>query len=202
MIDVTEREQNYSFMEFKKWSTTHRYRNYLEDRDIQIYLLRLRKDSPTHSDAEQIILGLLKDNEKRYMFYHEKGESSIEEYSGLQFPDSEKRRLLIICKTERQYCVTWKEVLVVVMVIKHFHHYLYGTKFLVRTDHGINNTGLSSINKYASLNTINLISLKSCCPIVLSGYMVPAQTVRALHITGQNNMKTVTEREDNNMFRT
>lgn len=41
-----------------------------------------------------------------------------------------------LSKTERQYCVTRRELLAVGMVIKHFHHYLYGTKFLVRTDHG------------------------------------------------------------------
>ena len=40
-----------------------------------------------------------------------------------------------LSKTERQYCVTRRELLAVVMGIKHFHHYLYGTKFLVRTDH-------------------------------------------------------------------
>ena len=39
-------------------------------------------------------------------------------------------------KQERRYCVTRRELLDVVASIKHFHHYLYGQKFLVRSDHG------------------------------------------------------------------
>ncbi|CAG2205474.1 Transposon Ty3-G Gag-Pol polyprotein,Transposon Ty3-I Gag-Pol polyprotein [Mytilus edulis] len=39
-------------------------------------------------------------------------------------------------KTERQYCVTRRELLAIVASIKHFHHYVYGTSFLVRTYHG------------------------------------------------------------------
>ncbi|GBL82576.1 Retrovirus-related Pol polyprotein from transposon 297, partial [Araneus ventricosus] len=38
-------------------------------------------------------------------------------------------------KPERNYCVTRKELLVIVKSIEHFHHYLYGRKFLLRTDH-------------------------------------------------------------------
>ncbi|GBL72306.1 Retrovirus-related Pol polyprotein from transposon 297 [Araneus ventricosus] len=38
-------------------------------------------------------------------------------------------------KTERNYCVTRKELLAIVKSIEHFHHYLYGQKFLLRTDH-------------------------------------------------------------------
>lgn len=41
-----------------------------------------------------------------------------------------------LSKAERRYCVTRKELLAVVASVKHFHHYLYGRKFLVRTDHG------------------------------------------------------------------
>ena len=40
-----------------------------------------------------------------------------------------------LSKTERQYCVTRKELLALVTFVKHFKHYLYGQKFLVRTDH-------------------------------------------------------------------
>ena len=41
-----------------------------------------------------------------------------------------------LSKAERQYCVTRRELLAVVSAVKHFHHYLYGSEFLVRTDHG------------------------------------------------------------------
>ena len=40
-----------------------------------------------------------------------------------------------LSKSERKYCVTRKELLAVVHFIKYFRHYLYGHKFLVRTDH-------------------------------------------------------------------
>lgn len=36
---------------------------------------------------------------------------------------------------ERNYCVTRQELLAVVKSIGHFHHYLYGRKFQLRTDH-------------------------------------------------------------------
>ena len=39
-------------------------------------------------------------------------------------------------KPERNYCVTRKELLAIVDSVKHFHHYLYGSKCAVRTDHG------------------------------------------------------------------
>ena len=39
-------------------------------------------------------------------------------------------------RPERRYCVTRKELLAIVHFVKHFRHYLYGRKFLIRTDHG------------------------------------------------------------------
>ena len=39
-------------------------------------------------------------------------------------------------RQERNYCVTRRELLAIVDSVKHFHHYLYGSKCLVRTDHG------------------------------------------------------------------
>ena len=41
-----------------------------------------------------------------------------------------------LSKTEKQYCVTRRELLAVVMTVKQFHHYLYGKHFVVPTDHG------------------------------------------------------------------
>lgn len=41
-----------------------------------------------------------------------------------------------LSKVERRYCVTRRELLAVVTAIKHYHHYLYGHKFMVRSDHG------------------------------------------------------------------
>jgi hypothetical protein len=40
-----------------------------------------------------------------------------------------------LSKTQRNYCATKRELLAVVTFVKHFRHYLYGTKFLIRTDH-------------------------------------------------------------------
>jgi len=41
----------------------------------------------------------------------------------------------ILTKAERNYCVTRRELLAIVDSVKFFHHYLYGRKFLIRTDH-------------------------------------------------------------------
>lgn len=38
-------------------------------------------------------------------------------------------------KAERNYCVTRRELLAIVKSVQHFHHYLYGQKFKLRTDH-------------------------------------------------------------------
>ena len=42
----------------------------------------------------------------------------------------------VLSKSERNYCVTRRELLAIVEAIKHFHTYLYGVTFTIRTDHG------------------------------------------------------------------
>ena len=39
-------------------------------------------------------------------------------------------------KAEKTYCVTSRELLAVVISIKHFHHYLSSNKFIIRSDLG------------------------------------------------------------------
>ena len=39
-------------------------------------------------------------------------------------------------KEERRYCVTQQELLAIVNFVKQYRHYLYGRRFLIRTDHG------------------------------------------------------------------
>ena len=41
----------------------------------------------------------------------------------------------VLTKAERQYCVTRREMLAVVWVVKCFHPYLWGRRFIIRTDH-------------------------------------------------------------------
>ena len=41
-----------------------------------------------------------------------------------------------LTKEERRYCVTRRELLAVVYFVKYYRHYLYGSRFTIRTDHG------------------------------------------------------------------
>ena len=41
----------------------------------------------------------------------------------------------VLSKAERNYCVTRRELLAIITFVKQYHHYLYGSRFLVRTDH-------------------------------------------------------------------
>ncbi|GFR24034.1 retrovirus-related Pol polyprotein from transposon 412 [Trichonephila clavata] len=40
-----------------------------------------------------------------------------------------------LSKPERNYCVPRKELLAIVKAVENFHSYVYGRKFLLRTDH-------------------------------------------------------------------
>ena len=42
----------------------------------------------------------------------------------------------LLSKTERRYFVTCKELLAMVVFLNHFRQYLFGKKFILRTDHG------------------------------------------------------------------
>ena len=58
-----------------------------------------------------------------------------------QLDDTGQERVIayasrLLSKPERQYCVTRRELLAVVVFTRHFRSFLLGTKFIVRTDHG------------------------------------------------------------------
>ena len=40
-----------------------------------------------------------------------------------------------LTKTQRNYCATYRELLAIVDMIRHFRHFLWGRRFIVRTDH-------------------------------------------------------------------
>lgn len=56
-----------------------------------------------------------------------------------QLQDGQERVLAyysqVLTPQEQNYCVTHRELLAVVKGVHHFHHYLYGQEFLIRTDH-------------------------------------------------------------------
>ena len=68
------------------------------------------------ANAESLgsILSRVKDGEERVICYHSR----------------------TFTKAERNYCVTRRELLSINDSVKHFHHYIYGSKCVVRTDHG------------------------------------------------------------------
>ena len=46
----------------------------------------------------------------------------------------EERVIAYASKTQQRYCTTYRELLAVVTFVKHFRHYLWGRKFIVRSD--------------------------------------------------------------------
>ena len=56
-----------------------------------------------------------------------------------QVQDGEERVIAYasktLCPSRQRYCVTYRELYAVVTFVKHFRHYLWGKKFLIRTDH-------------------------------------------------------------------
>ncbi|GFQ76381.1 retrovirus-related Pol polyprotein from transposon 412 [Trichonephila clavata] len=42
-----------------------------------------------------------------------------------------------LSRPKRNYCVSRKELLAIVKAVEHFHPYLYGRRFLPRTDHAL-----------------------------------------------------------------
>ena len=71
-------------------------------------------DCDSSNDALGAVLSQIQDGEERVISYYSK----------------------CFSRAERRYYTTRKELLAVVSSVKHFHHYLYGRHFTVRTDHG------------------------------------------------------------------
>ena len=86
-----------------------------------------------------------------------------------------------LLRAERQYYMTRKELLAVVMAVKHFHHYLIGQDFTIRTDHG-------------SLKW--LMQFKNCGQIVRWIETLSAYTFAIVHYAGwvHNNADSLSRR--------
>ena len=53
----------------------------------------------------------------------------------LQIQDGDEKVIAYASKSQRNYCVTKRELLAVVTFVRQFRHYLWGRKFLIRIDH-------------------------------------------------------------------
>ena len=40
-----------------------------------------------------------------------------------------------LSKSQKRYCTTYRELLALVLFVKHFRHYLWGRRFIIKTDH-------------------------------------------------------------------
>ena len=71
-------------------------------------------DTDASNYALGVVLSQIQDGQEKVILYYSKS----------------------LSKAERNYCVTRRELLAVVMGVQHCHHYLLGNKFKIRTDHG------------------------------------------------------------------
>ena len=107
-----------------------------------------------------------------------------------------------LSKSQRNYCTTNREILAVVQMIRQYRHYIFGRKFLLRTDHsslrwllnykdadGMLSRWLTSLSEYdftieyrpgkQHLNADGLSRCHSCKNASCSGFMgLPPPTPR------------------------
>ncbi|GFR00710.1 retrovirus-related Pol polyprotein from transposon 412 [Trichonephila clavata] len=68
-------------------------------------------------------------------------DASHESFGAVLSQEIDDQERVITCfskclsKSERNYCVTRKELLAIIKAVEHFHPYLYGRRFLLQTDH-------------------------------------------------------------------
>jgi hypothetical protein len=95
-----------------------------------------------------------------------------------QVQDGQERVLAYYSKTqnkaERNYCITWQELLAIMRTLEHFHKYLYGQEFHLCTDH-------SALTWHMSFK--NLEGQTVCWIQCLQEYNFTSSTIRSGSIT-------------------
>ena len=61
------------------------------------------------------------------------GGALYQRIDGVEYPIGFASKTL--SRSQRNYCTTYRELLAIVEMVKHFRHYLLGRKFILRTDH-------------------------------------------------------------------
>ncbi|GFT01995.1 retrovirus-related Pol polyprotein from transposon 17.6 [Trichonephila clavipes] len=96
------------------------------------------KDWNCPTDVHQLRPGIPHEIWKQFILDTDANHESIEAVLSQEI-DGQERVITYfskcLSKPERNYCVTRKELLAIVKVVEHFHPYLYGRRFLLRTDH-------------------------------------------------------------------